>query len=389
MVYEKRYFLICAAALVDPLVVTSIGPLVPALKAAFHVNVDLVALSLTFHMIPFSILNLFSGTLSDRYYRPKMLLYGLFLSFSGSLLGAVAPNILIFSLSRSLQGIGSALIMPITLAMLGDIIPGEVMGKAMGVYGVFLGVSTSIGPLMGGFLAVIEWRLLEYVLAIYCILLAILIWIVFGFHDTSQKKRSLIKQFRYVAKNRNIIMLSLSGFILFFSFQGIQPFISDVLSLPPLLLRDDEIGVLFSLAGVTGIIFSVLGGILVDHIGGRKTMALSFLMMMPSQVFLTFAGSYWAYLIELAVLQGFQRSAWSAVQTLVLESFPDARGTASSIFNFTRYLGFGTAPAIVATIYVAQGLNSVYLLNVLLLLLGVILAYFIHSDRLKNQQRYT
>jgi MFS family permease len=387
MLYDKRYFLICAAALVDPLVVTSIGPLVPALKAAFNVNVDLVALSLTFHMIPFSVLSLFSGTLSDLYYRPKMLIFGLFLSFSGSLLGAMSPNILIFSLSRSLQGIGSALTMPITLAMLGDIIPGKVMGKAMGVYGVFLGVSTSIGPLMGGFLGVIDWRLLEFVLATYCIILAILIWIVFGIHDASQKKGSLIfllKQFRYVAKNRNIIILSLSGFILFFTFQGIQTFISDVLSLPPLLLRDDEIGVIFSIAGVTGVIFSFLGGILVDKIGGRKTMALSFLMMMPSQFFLTFANSYWMYLIELAVLQGFQRSAWSSVQTLVLESLPEARGTASSIFNFTRYLGFGTAPAILATIYVAQGLNLVYMFNVILLMIGVIFAYFIQRARLAS-----
>ena len=100
---DKKFLIICSAVVVDPLIMSAYNPLVPVLKTAFNVNVELIALSVTFHMLPLSLLCLFSGALSDLYQRQQILMYGLFTSSIGSLLGALSPNILVFLLSRSID----------------------------------------------------------------------------------------------------------------------------------------------------------------------------------------------------------------------------------------------------------------------------------------------
>jgi MFS family permease len=377
-----KNILVFTAAMVDPLIILAYNPLVPVLKTAFNVGVEPVALSLTFHMLPFSLLNLFSGTLSDFYFRPRILIYGLLLSSIGSMLGVLSPNILIFSLSRTIQGIGSAFIIPITLALLGDITVRDERGKVMGWYGVFLGLATTLGPLIGGFLALREWRLVPFIFSVYSLITAILVKMVFHADTALSRNRNyrvILHQLREVIKNRNIVFGSIAGFSLFFMFQGVQPFISDDLSLPPLLLKQEEIGVLFSIIGLISIIFSFVGGFIIDKMGSKKSIVIGFGMMLLPQYLLTLAGSYWSYVIWLSLLGGFQRIALISVQTLIIEAMPRATGSASSIFNFARYLGFAITPTL-ATIYLIRGLNFLFLINLILLLINIIFTTIIRND---------
>lgn len=379
---NKKYLVIYLAAMVDPLLILAYNPLVPVLKGFFNVNVELVALSLTFHMLPFAILNLFSGTLSDLYYRPKILTYGLLLSTVGSILGAVSPTIWIFSLSRTIQGVGSALILPVALALIGDSTPNEFMGKAIGLYGVFMGLATTIGPIIGGFLAGIDWRFVPLIVSAYSLLEAFLIRMTFsgGKEERTRDLTRIFVQIKHASRNRNIILLSAAGFSLFFTFQGIQPLISDLLSLTPILMSNEEIGVLFAIVGLIGIFFSFISGIVIDKLGSKKTMALGFFTMLLPQFLLLFATSWWMYAFLLSLLGGFQRFALSSVQTLVIAAIPEARGSASSIFNFARYLGFAVAPALLAAMYVTQGINVVYFLNLALMFSSILLAALIRID---------
>ncbi|MFH0748393.1 MAG: MFS transporter [Candidatus Bathyarchaeota archaeon] len=385
---NNKFLIICLAIVVDPLIVESYNPLVSVFKTAFNVNVELVALSLTFHMLPLAILSLFSGTLSDLYYRPKILMYGLFISSIGSLLGALSPNIIFFLLSRSIQGIGSALIMPIALALIGDITPREDIGKAMGFSGVISGLfGVTLGPLLSGLLAGLEWRLLPLLFSTYSLVLGILSRMILSGLTISQKKGSfnlVFQQLKQTAGNRNIILLSAAGFISFFTFQGIMPLISNVFSLPPLLLEKSTIGVIFSIVGFVGILSSFFGGIIADKIGGRKNMMLGFLMMLPFMFLLTYANSYWVYLILLAALGSFNRLTYVSRSALAVELTPETRGTASSIFNFAGFLGFASAPIALTQIYTVFGMNSIYLLNVFLLMLCVIFAFLIRLDQRKK-----
>jgi MFS family permease len=353
------------------------------LKTAFGVNIDLIALSLTFHMLPLAILSLFSGSLSDLFYRPRILMYGLLISSVGSLIGATSPNIAFFLLSRSIQGIGSAFIMPIALALIGDITPREVLGKAIGFSGVISSLfGVTLGPLISGFLGGIEWRIMPLLIFSYGLILAVLTRIILRGVAVSPKKGSMsfiFQQIKQTAGNRNIVLLSVAGFLSLFTFQGIMPLISDVLSLPPLLMEKSQIGIIFSIVGFVGILSSFFGGVLTDRIGGRKNMAFGFLMMLAPMFLLIFADSYWSYLVLLPALSCFSRLTHVARSALAVELTPESRGTASSFFNFAGFLGFASAPVALTQIYTAFGINSVYLLNVFLLLLCAIFAFLIRT----------
>jgi ACDE family multidrug resistance protein len=377
--------MICSAFVVDPLVMTSYSPLVPAIKTTFDVDITLVALSSTFHMLPLAILCLFSGTVSDLYDRPTILMYGLFISAFGSLLSALSPTISVFLLSRSVQGIGSALIMPIALALIGDLTPREEMGKAIGFNSMFNAFfSTSLGPLISGFLGDVNWRLVALYLFAYSLSIGVLSRTVLRGVVASPEKGSIhlvFQRIRHVIRNRNIALLSVVGFISMFAWSGVQPLISDTLSLPPFSMRESEIGTTYSIVGFIGIAFAYLGGILTDKLGAKNNMIFGLAMEILPVILLTFVNAYWSYLVLLAVHGGFMRVTQTSRSTLTVGLMPDARGGASSIVQFASFLGFSVSPIIMPQIYVTSGINFVYMLNAGLLLISLFFIAFIRIER--------
>ena len=374
MGFTKHHFLVYGSALLDPLIILAYNPLVPVLKTEFGVSVDLIALSLTFHMLPFALLNLISGTISDRFHRPTVLTCGLGLSTGGSVLATFAPSLSVFYLSRIIQGIGSAFIMPITMALVADLTTPSQRGRVMGIYGMFIGMATTLGPLIGGYLAGIEWRIVPIVLATYSGLMTLLVRLGFmttrTLQQSSRTESQVTQQLRHSLQNRGVLAASIAGFLLFFTFQGIQPLLADHLSLPPLATTQADIGVFLAVVGGVGILFSALSGSIITRWGTRWTILGGFIAMLIPQTLLLIADSYWNYLATFTLFGSVQRIVLTAAQTLTLESAGSSRGSASSVFNFTRYLGFAIAPTAMSAIYLVSGLRVLFILNLSLLILG-------------------
>lgn len=362
---NRKILIVYGSILVDPLIVQSYFPLVSTLKTSFNVNVELIALSLTYHMLPLAVLSLFSGTLSDFSHRPRILMYGLYISSIGSLLGAFSPNILTFMISRSVQGVGSALIMPISLALIGDIAPREAIGKAVGlsaVFSSFFGIT--LGPLISGFLASVEWRLVPLLFCAYTLVIGTLGRTVLRNLAASPRKGTMsvvLRQFSRAAMDKSILMVGVVSFLSMFSFQGMQPLISDAFSLSPLLMKKSEIGIIFSAAGFAGMFFSFGGGVLADRIGFRKNMVLGYLGMLLPMFLLGIADSYWSCLVLLSALSGFSQLANTSRSALVVELKPEEKGTTSSISNFAGFLGFASSPVALTQVYLTSGMGYVYL----------------------------
>ncbi|UAN48369.1 MFS transporter [Serratia sp. JSRIV001] len=92
------------------------------------------------------------GRLGDIISRRKLLLAGLGLFMLASLGCAVAPTIWWLIAARVAQGLGGAVMMAITLALVGETISKDKVGRAMGLLGTLSAVGTALGPTLGGVL---------------------------------------------------------------------------------------------------------------------------------------------------------------------------------------------------------------------------------------------
>lgn len=121
-------------------------------------------------------LMLVAGSLSDLFGRKKVLLVGLIGFGIASVMCAVAPTSEFLIISRGLQGIAGALLVPSSLAMIISAFSGNGEGKAIGTWTAWTGISFVIGPLVGGILVDSgSWR---YIFAINILPIALTIFLM-------------------------------------------------------------------------------------------------------------------------------------------------------------------------------------------------------------------
>ena len=131
------------------------------------------------------------GKLGDLYGRKLVLQFAIVLFLVGSALCGLSQSMLELIGFRALQGIGAGGLIVTTLAVVGDIIPPRERGKYQGYFGGVFGVSTVIGPLLGGFFVDnLSWRWIFYVnLPIGAVALSV---IAVAFHTRTVKERHAI-----------------------------------------------------------------------------------------------------------------------------------------------------------------------------------------------------
>ncbi|MBW1606187.1 MFS transporter [Lactobacillus sp. Sy-1] len=111
------------------------------------------------YALMFGSLLLLGGRLGDLYGRKVILIIGIIIFTLGSFLVGSSTSGTMIILMRALQGIGSAILAPTTLALLLDSYEGETRQKAISYYGVTAGIGASIGIIVGGLITTyVSWR---------------------------------------------------------------------------------------------------------------------------------------------------------------------------------------------------------------------------------------
>ena len=136
-----------------------IGPAIPALREAFGVDNREVGLV----MVVFILFSLTStalmANLSDRHGRRPVYLFSVGIFALGSLLIALSPSFWLILAGRALQGIGGGGIVPSAAAVIGDAVPVENQGKALGMLGAIYGMAFFLGPpLAAAVMVVSSWH---------------------------------------------------------------------------------------------------------------------------------------------------------------------------------------------------------------------------------------
>src|SRR4051794_3697468 len=162
---------------------------VPAIQRHFGASVTAIQWTLTSYLLAVAALLLVAGALADRFGRRRVLMVGLGVIMVSSVLCASASSTEVLIAGRTAQGIGAALVVPTSLALLNGTLRQTDRARAIGVWAGLSTLATTVGPYAGGWLVDhASWRWV-FLLNLPLILLALAT--LLRVPETSGERRAL------------------------------------------------------------------------------------------------------------------------------------------------------------------------------------------------------
>ena len=145
--------------LLSSLGTSSANVALPALAEVFHASFQEVQWIVLAYLLAITTLIVSAGRLGDIIGRRRLMLAGIFLFTMASLLCGGAPALWLLIAARAAQGLGAAVMMALTMAFVGELVPKSRTGRAMGLLGTMSAIGTALGPSLGGVLiSALGWR---------------------------------------------------------------------------------------------------------------------------------------------------------------------------------------------------------------------------------------
>lgn len=131
----------------DNLVVTTA---LPVIRTSLHASLSGLEWTVNAYTLAFAVLLLTGSSLGERYGRRRMLITGIVVFTLGSAAAALSPDAGMLIAARMVQGVGAAVMTPLTLTILSAAVPAERRGMALGIWGAVGGLAIALGPVVGG-----------------------------------------------------------------------------------------------------------------------------------------------------------------------------------------------------------------------------------------------
>jgi EmrB/QacA subfamily drug resistance transporter len=143
---------------------TVVNVALPALQTNLNATIVDVQWVIEAYSLLLSALLLVGGSLGDHYGRRRVFLIGVALFALASMWCGLAPTIHQLILARAAQGLGAALLVPGSLAIISSSFPENERGRAIGTWSGFSAITTAIGPVIGGWLIEhLSWRAIFFI----------------------------------------------------------------------------------------------------------------------------------------------------------------------------------------------------------------------------------
>lgn len=157
---------------------TAMNVVLPVLQLELNATIPQVQWIVEAYALFLSSLMLLGGSLGDKFGRKRIFALGVVLFSAASLWCGLSPNTSQLIVARAFQGVGGALLVPGSLAIVNISFSEKDRGKAIGTWSAFTAITTALGPILGGWLAEnISWRFVFFInIPIALVVLGSLLW---------------------------------------------------------------------------------------------------------------------------------------------------------------------------------------------------------------------
>jgi predicted MFS family arabinose efflux permease len=339
-----------------------VSPILPSIAAGIGIDPVRAGLLITAYMIPFGLFQLVFGPLADRFGKRQVITVAMIAFTVGTGLSATGATLTGLALYRALTGVFAASVMPISLALIGDLFPMEERQSAIGTFmGVsFLGQGLSMA--IGGTIAyLVSWR---GVFATYAGLsvIATTLLLSIGSRIPSQRnpQSKMLAPFAGLLTKRASVLTYLvvlfEGILIIGSFSYLGSYIARTYRFDNLI-----IGLIMTAFGVMAVLGGRVSGRLAMRIGRRAVLTVGLVLACVSDAVVFWAGGVLPALVVGVGLMGLGfMLAHSTLLTIATEFASKARGMAMSLVAFAFMGGGGIGTALGGRLIKAGGFPLLY-----------------------------
>ena len=333
---------------------------------AFHIIADdfltspeSIQQSLTFYLVPYTIMTLFHGAISDTIGRIRTIQWGLALFFVASIGCALSTSIESLWFFRALQGLGGGAGNVVARAMVRDLYEGPQAQRVMATIQIIFGIAPAIAPMIGGLLLSFDWHTIFIFLSFYAAIMMIMSSYILPetmpINDRlSFSFKNVLRRYRTLGTNKEFVLLIVAvscNFSAFFLYVLASPvFLMDHLG-----FSSQQFGYLF----IPTVLGMMIGSFIAKRSAGkispsallRKGYYWMFFVVSINLLFCFFFANDPKLNIGLVALYNIGMAAVMPVISIAaLDQFPKMRGTAASGQAFMQMLFSSVVAGIIVPI---------------------------------------
>jgi MFS family permease len=321
--------------------------IIPNVADGLDASITQVAAAITAYMVPFALLQLFSGTVAERL-GPRRVVRAGYVGFGAAALGcALAPEIWSFLAARAVMGTANAFLSPILLAALSEVVAPAVLGRTVGTFAAAQTAGLTFAPVLGGALGEISWRLAFVLVAVVSGVLALPKQTLGAAErPSSDAPRASLR----ALVNRWIALLATQAMLGYLGFTAIG-FVLVLVAADEFELGSSARGLLVAGYGIGGILLGTYAGSVVDRIGRPSAALAGSLACTAGVVGLIFAPTVWSFALVYFLIGCASAFVWAGLNTIAVESFPENRAGATSAYSAFKFAGVAIAPLVYVPLF--------------------------------------